>query len=411
VAWGIRPARCGLQHFVCANRADTAVRDAGFTIVETLVATVIIASVIALVLAIVAPAESTALTEPEISDMQQRLRIAVDAIATDLTMAGAGANLSRTDRPLGVIVASVLPRRTGAMLRDGEDVVADDRISIAYVPSSYAQTTVGAPLNSTTGPVIVNADPGCPLTDSACGFRAGMAIGIYDESGAFDSFKVTDVTGSALGVRHQGITLTKVYDVGARATQIVTVTYWLDRSTARLMKYDNDRTDLPIVDSVVDLRFGLFGEPLAPQLTNVDPLRPSPTYGPRPPPPTVDAPGDTWAAGENCVFQLDPVTGAQVPRLGNLVASADGAPVALDAWMLRDGPWCPDDGSPNRFDADLLRVRSVRVMLRVDAARDALRGPAGPLFARAGTARGSAHLVPDREVRFDVTPRNLNVGR
>jgi hypothetical protein len=40
-----------------------------------------------------------------------------------------------------------------------------------------------------------------------------------------------------------------------------------------------------------------------------------------------------------------------------------------------------------------------------------LRGPAGTLFSRAGTGRMSARLVPDQAVQFDVTPRNLNLGR
>jgi hypothetical protein len=33
------------------------------------------------------------------------------------------------------------------------------------------------------------------------------------------------------------------------------------------------------------------------------------------------------------------------------------------------------------------------------------------LFARAGTATSAARLVPDQEVQFDVTPRNLNGTR
>ena len=40
-----------------------------------------------------------------------------------------------------------------------------------------------------------------------------------------------------------------------------------------------------------------------------------------------------------------------------------------------------------------------------------LRGPAGVLFARAGSGRQWDRLVPDQAVQFDVTPRNLNLGR
>ena len=52
-------------------------------------------------------------------------------------------------------------------------------------------------------------------------------------------------------------------------------------------------------------------------------------------------------------------------------------------------------------------TRRVRVTLRVEAAPDSLRGPAGPLFTRPGTSTTAERFVPDREVQFDVAPRNL----
>jgi hypothetical protein len=51
------------------------------------------------------------------------------------------------------------------------------------------------------------------------------------------------------------------------------------------------------------------------------------------------------------------------------------------------------------------------VTLRVQAAHSALRGPAGTLFTRGGTSRGGPGFVPDQEIRFEVSPRNLNLGR
>jgi hypothetical protein len=81
--------------------------------------------------------------------------------------------------------------------------------------------------------------------------------------------------------------------------------------------------------------------------------------------------------------------------------------VALDPAQLVDGPWCPDALHPDRFDADLLRIRRVRATVRVEAAADSLRGPEGPLFARPGTASGTQHTLPDAEVTLDVAPWNL----
>lgn len=56
------------------------------------------------------------------------------------------------------------------------------------------------------------------------------------------------------------------------------------------------------------------------------------------------------------------------------------------------------------------RTRHVRVTLRVEAAAALLRGPAGPVFTRAGTSTTAERYVPDREIQFDVAPRNLDAG-
>jgi len=101
--------------------------------------------------------------------------------------------------------------------------------------------------------------------------------------------------------------------------------------------------------------------------------------------------------------------GVHQPRLSSLGPPGDLVP--LTASQLSDGPWCPDATAVRRFDADLLRIRQVRVRLRVEAAPDALRGGAGPLFVRAGSAARSTNLVPDQEAVLDIVPRNYATGR
>jgi hypothetical protein len=82
---------------------------------------------------------------------------------------------------------------------------------------------------------------------------------------------------------------------------------------------------------------------------------------------------------------------------------------------LTDGPWCPDAASPNRYDADLLRIRKVRVGIRLQTGNASLRGllTSGPdaLFIKPGTAISAAQTVVDQSIRFDISPRNLNLGR
>jgi hypothetical protein len=95
-----------------------------------------------------------------------------------------------------------------------------------------------------------------------------------------------------------------------------------------------------------------------------------------------------------------------IVHLGFEYFGLDGAP--LSPASLQDGPWVGDSAGP--FDATLLEIRRIQVTLRVEAARAALRGPAGPLFTRAGTAASLGRFVPDRQVRIDVAPRNTPDG-
>jgi hypothetical protein len=116
-----------------------------------------------------------------------------------------------------------------------------------------------------------------------------------------------------------------------------------------------------------------------------------------------------YAAGENCVFLND---GSPTPatRLATYGAAGTGL-VKMTAAQLTDGPWCPDGANPKRWDADLLRIRKIAVTLRVQSAVAALRGPAGVFFSIAGTGKDPKRWVPDQEVRFQITPRNMNLGR
>jgi hypothetical protein len=60
---------------------------------------------------------------------------------------------------------------------------------------------------------------------------------------------------------------------------------------------------------------------------------------------------------------------------------------------------------------DLRGIRTIAVTIRVEAALAALRGPAGALFSNGGTATAAHAWMPDQEIRFQVSPRNLNLSR
>jgi hypothetical protein len=105
----------------------------------------------------------------------------------------------------------------------------------------------------------------------------------------------------------------------------------------------------------------------------------------------------------NCLYAADGTyQSALLPVLG-----APGRLIELTPDVLTDGPWC--GAGDTQFDADLLRVRRVRVSVRLQAGDTAVRGTDPLRFANPGSARRSSQTVPDITVQIDVTSRNLRL--
>ncbi len=413
------------------GRVHRSLGEGGFTLTEMLIASAIMITVTAGVFTVLNPAQGTFQAQPEAADMQQRLRVAVDTLKKDLLMAGAGSYSGGSAGALYNYFAPVMPYRKGSVDDDPEngvyfrpdaDGLGSTYISVVYVPPTPAQTTVNKAMGGGNASEIdVEAQHNCGQSkhDQLCGFEEGMRVLIMDIDGSWDTVTLTQIQPEALHLQHHS-DLSSAYDSGnAIITQVATHTYYLkeddDTDTYQLMHYDGDETDVPVVDHVVKLLFEYFGDPAPPTLlpnkSLSDDTGPWTTYGPKPPVISEDQTG--WNDGENCVFKVE--DGAQVPRLDSL--SGDTVQVRLDPSILDGsdeddrGAWCPNAGTDNRFDADLLRIRRIRVTRRVQVALAALRGPAGLLFARGGTSTSTERWVPDQEIKFDVTPRNMNLGR
>ena len=396
--------------------------DQGFSLTELIIATAIMLVVTGSVFALVNVAEGAFSAQPEISDMQQRLRVGADTLSKDLIMAGAGAYLGKQAGSLHYSFAPVLPFRQGAvgddspsMFVSSSDVRAplssSNRITIIYVPSTTAQTTLAADLTPASLTLQVASESDCPIGVNLCGFTKDMSVLVYDDYGNYDMFSVTSVTDNTaqLSVNKPGDAATTTYKAGTKVVEAVSHTYYLKPATNQLMHYDGtSNADEPVLDNVVGLWFEYYGDPSPPMLIKpvTDPTGPWTTYGPKPPALGVQATG--YPPGENCTFQIG--GGVQTARLATLPAATTSLVKLKEEW-LKDGPFCPEEANVNRWDADLLRIRKIEVTLRVQSAVAALRGPQSALFAHGGTSRGGDRWVPDQEIRFQVSPRNLNLGR
>lgn len=389
-------------------RGDTA---GGFSVIELVVATGLVVTLAAVSFFLLSPAHGMFATQSEVIDMQQRLRVTHSALHDELASAGAGTTRGRAG-PLHLALPPVLPYRLGPRAGDPPGTVVANTVTVISVPVGAAQATIDQPMPARTGAIVVRLEPGCPLGDLACGFAADMDVLLHDGTAAFDLFTVVGVTASTLTLQHLFADWAKVYPPGSALVQIQTRTYfWRDAQTLRppqLVRYGGgSRADVPVVDHVVGVGFDYFGDPAPPTMLRPlsEPKGPWTTYGPPPPPDLATAP---VVPASSCLFLADgtPFASPRLPSLG----TTPGALVRLTPAQLGDGPFCPDDDAPARFDADLLRIRSVGVTLRVQAAAAALRGPAGALFSRGGSARAGASWAPDIEVRFRVTPRSLVLG-
>jgi hypothetical protein len=390
-------------------------REHGFSLLELIISMGVMLTVTASIFSLMNPTQGTFSAQPEVSDMQQRLRVATDTLYKDLVMAGGGAYQGSRSGSMIFYFASVMPYRQGTLNDDPPGTFRDDIITIMYVPPTSAQTSLrrknGNSLTNSSE-INVNPDPGCPADDPLCGFKEGMTMLMYDDSGNYDTFTVTQVQESGqIKLQHNNDKIQypdykSTEEDPNSPTKIVQANYfeyYLNTTTNQLMFYDGSgNPDVPIADNVVGLKFEYFGDPqppswLTPTKTASDTKGPWTTYGPKPLASNI----------ANCIFTAASPPGSVMPSLG---PQGSGL-VKLTAAQLTDGPWCPTAASLNRWDADLLRIRKIAVTVRVQAANSALRGPAGPLFTRGGSSRGGERWVPDQEIRFSVSPRNLNLGR
>lgn len=364
----------------------------GYSLVELLVSMAIMLTVTGAIFSLVNPNVGISRAQPEYSDMQQRARVGADMLTRDLMMAGAGPYMGATTGTLTRFFAPIVPHRLG-INAENPDVFKSDSITLVYVPNTSAQTTADGIVKAGSELDVAPQD-WCEggKANQLCGFTEGMSVLIFDgTTGSYDTFEITQVQDQAGKLQHRGVHWAKdEYAAGSTVVQVQWVNYYWDQNTLQLRRYDGIATDLPVLDNVVGLEFEYFGDP-------------NPPLEPRP-----------ATVGEaNCIYNI-----GFTPVMPTLAATT-GSLVRLDPALFTNGPWC--GAGTNMFDADLLRIRQVRARLRVQASDASMRPRAtelsanprlAALFARPGHgSAGGATFVPDYELRFEVTPRNLNLSR
>lgn len=217
----------------------TAQRAGGFSLVELLIAMAVMVTFTGTLMSLILAGETIARMQPEAADVQQRARIILQTLGAEFRLAGAGLDGGPQAGPLSRYFPPIGPSPDGG-------------VTIWYVSSREAQTTLAAPLlpGATDAP-IVNASH-CPVSDPGCAFVPLSSAIVFDDRGCHDVLRVDAVTATSLQVRSGSRAC--AYAAGAAVAQGEVRTYRLDPTTRQLLRRD-EATGLtvPVLDSVTAL--------------------------------------------------------------------------------------------------------------------------------------------------------------
>ncbi len=242
------------------------------------------------------------------------------------------------------------------------------------VPGGAAQAPLAQPLLPGAATVSLAWHPACGSHPS-CAFHKDDLVLIYARGGAMALGTVALVNGLVLSLVDA---VDQAIDLPAFAARVETSAVLFDPVKRQLRRADDRAPSQPVVEDVVGMQVRYYG-------TAAPPRRPL-------------VPGVATCA----------VAADGTPLLG-LLGPVPGPPVELTPADLADGPWC---GTGQwRFDADLLRLRAVRVAVRLQAGAPSVRGSSGTFFVMPGTASRPGQEVRDVSIDMFATAPNLAWGQ
>ena len=209
-------------------------RSRGFSLVELLIAMAVMTTTAGALLSLVMAGQTIARLQPEAADLQQRARIATQALAADLARAGAGLDAGVWAGPLASRFPPVTPS-------------ADGGVTIWYVASADGQGTLAAPLERDAIVAMLTVDPACAGT--TCGFAADSTALLFDGSGCRDVARIESAAPAVLTLRAAARVC--AYAAGAAIAQGEVRTYRVDASARQLLRHDEATgIAVPVVDNV-----------------------------------------------------------------------------------------------------------------------------------------------------------------
>lgn len=343
----------------------------GFTMIETLGALALGSVVLSILVVLLQPALDQTVRTPEHADLLERARSAESIVRESLESAGAGADLLGQSAITDVAPA-IWPRRLGRWSADPDTSAWPDRFTVVAVPWLAPQAPLAAPAPAGATSLDLASHPACG-TDASCGFRTGDHVAVMDVLAGVEFASVAAAMPSRI---ERSPPSTIAVQPPALVTAVDMHVFYFDAARRQLRRYDGLANDQPVLDDVVWMSVRYYADPL---------------------PPTRPA----VAGVPTCVVAADGT--ALLPLLG----AAPAPLVELTTGDLADGPWCGH--APWLFDADLLRVRAVRVRLRLQASSVAVRGT-GLAFQHPGQAVRPATEVRDVDLDVFVSPRALRGG-
>lgn len=366
-------------------------QDRGATLVELLVAIALFGLALGVLAMLSLPVMAAFEADPAAADAQQRLRSAVHALIEDVQRAGSGFLLAPDAAP-GVALPALLPDASSA----GAWAVParPNTLTTWRAPRAAAHAVVRGAV--APGEVMVPLQRAAFCVAATCGFAADDEILLLAPHGRLGVATIREVL-APLDLL-LAAPLADTWPAGTVVSTVVAHTYERRADPATGLFQVTRRLGAGPATPVIDYVRRFEVEWVATRGTPRILLAPDGTeerasHGPSPPAPTVVADA-AWPPGENCAFFRD---GAGAPHWRSSAGGATAVPVPLAS--LADGPWCPSPTAATRWDADLVRVAAVRLVLGVAVATTTLRPDVRRVLTRPG-----GRLVPDLVVETVVRP-------